>query len=1146
MRAWLQRLPSADTKQYVGNFLSVFRVRPAAEADSNSDDDNADTKFQLNHENLGKALRTQMPPQKKNGTKAWNDDRSQDVAAAFACLETFWARPSFGDNTPQTTTGFAQLDAEAIQKAARKKPTATVPRDTTVPAVITSEETPDYVTKVARWKQTLANSSVCNAEQTQFCHQVADRIVQELNDLRDGTEDAGGSSEPLRWVLHGGPGTGKSYTLRLLREKLFEETLCWQHGVQFQIVSFQAVMADLLGGDTIHHALGLDWNGDSASNALRAWERARHTLQWRWLILDEFSMVSAELLAQLELRCRELIRDLGVSKYRRHAGDSRPFGGLNIILARDLYQLPPPKGMFLGDIPWDLVAGRKASKRATGHHGQTLLWGGPSSGMQGVTELVRCERTADAWLTEVQQQLRYGQLSNDNHAFLHGRPTSVPGSWLGGRITCGNAVCGKIASANASPEQILAQECRHCRTERCARQRVATADDPRVAAAFADAVAIFPTNDIKYHANKLRALEWASARQRHLYIAVAQDTASSAVLNEKPHLADDKLQWLQRHDKECGGLYGVLPLCIGMPVRAADHLDRARGILRGCKGIVLGWSDSQGDVSDGVTLWNKLPAVVYVKFETSTPFQITGLSEPNVYPVSVTKRTWFLDRQRKFPRLRIRRVQFPLVPGFAITAHVGQGQTLREGVIADLCLGPGSNCFTAYVAFTRVAGREYLLILRPFDAAPFQKGIGLGRELLLRHLRGECIDWKALLAKYCEERSCSVCGERRQNCAFTAGQWKRDDTARVCRECTKHYADIGTPWQCNVCKQWHVEDNFPMKHRQRQCSFYRVCLTCEVKKPCTTCKVAKPESDFGAAAWKARHADRRICRACAVRVRGCWTCTSCENRMPKADFSAWCRRRAHTENGTQTCNYCFQSLALFRCAHRTRQRLRTLRTKLQRQKKEKILDQVRADISTIVRSRLPSSCQASVPQEASHQVPPKIEEQCLAEPDGKQTKEAEPKAWQEAIAEEVRKEIDKIVVERKNNIAAAAAQPAAGPTPRTQHAPSPPEGANRPPQAHAARAAQQQYTYKCPACQEAVQSSVFTGKVQTRGHCGRQFRVAGGVVCNRYVHACPTCKTPVESTRPHGRIQKTHKTPQGRECKTSQWQVAKPREPGPS
>ena len=230
--------------------------------------------------------------------------------------------------------------------------------------------------------------------------------------------------------------------------------------------------------------------------------------------------------------------------------------------------------------------------------------------------------------------------------------------------------------------------------------------------------------------------------------------------------------------------------------------------------------------------------MVYVKFDTSAPFQIRGLSESNVYPVSATEKTWHLDRHRKNPRLRIRRAQFPLVPGFAITAHVGQGQTIREGVITDLCLGPGSNPFTAYV---------------PFAAAPFQKGVGLGRELLLRHLRGEHIDWKALLAKYCEERPCSGCGERRQNCAFTAGQWKREDNDRVCRECTKHYADLGTPWQCMICKQWHAEENFPANHRQRQCSFYRVCLTCELKEVCVSCNVAKAASDFGPAAWKARH-----------------------------------------------------------------------------------------------------------------------------------------------------------------------------------------------------------------------------------------------------------------------------------------------------
>ena len=134
-----------------------------------------------------------------------------------------------------------------------------------------------------------------------------------------------------------------------------------------------------------------------------------------------------------------------------------------------------------------------------------------------------------------------------------------------------------------------------------------------------------------------------------------------------------------------------------------------------------------------------------------------------------------------------------LAPQFAITAHVAQGQTIKEGVMTDLCIGPMGNPFTVYVAITRVQGRGKLLIFRPFDAAPFQKGIGLGRDLLLRHLRGDAINWQALLAKYCEERVCSTCAERKQSTAFTPGQWKCSDTDRVCRECTKHYADAGTP-----------------------------------------------------------------------------------------------------------------------------------------------------------------------------------------------------------------------------------------------------------------------------------------------------------------------------------------------------------------
>ena len=62
-------------------------------------------------------------------------------------------------------------------------------------------------------------------------------------------------------------------------------------------------------------------------------------------------------------------------------------------------------------------------------------------GIQGVTELVECERTADGWLREVQDQIRNGNLSEDNHRFLHGKATNVPGSWLEGRVQCGNKKC---------------------------------------------------------------------------------------------------------------------------------------------------------------------------------------------------------------------------------------------------------------------------------------------------------------------------------------------------------------------------------------------------------------------------------------------------------------------------------------------------------------------------------------------------------------------------------------------------------------------------------------------------------------------------------------------------------------------------------
>ena len=55
--------------------------------------------------------------------------------------------------------------------------------------------------------------------------------------------------------------------------------------------------------------------------------------------------------------------------------------------------------------------------------------GGSEVGVQGMTELIECERCDDIWLQELQNQFRHGRFSKDMHRLLHNKPTRVPISW---------------------------------------------------------------------------------------------------------------------------------------------------------------------------------------------------------------------------------------------------------------------------------------------------------------------------------------------------------------------------------------------------------------------------------------------------------------------------------------------------------------------------------------------------------------------------------------------------------------------------------------------------------------------------------------------------------------------------------------------
>ena len=103
---------------------------------------------------------------------------------------------------------------------------------------------------------------VLNKDQYAVVELVAKRVCAEMKAVTE-TGDYSALGEPLRWCVHGGPGTGKSHVIKILKEELFGQILGWNMGVEFQIVAFQAVMADLLGGDTVHHALNIGVFGKS-------------------------------------------------------------------------------------------------------------------------------------------------------------------------------------------------------------------------------------------------------------------------------------------------------------------------------------------------------------------------------------------------------------------------------------------------------------------------------------------------------------------------------------------------------------------------------------------------------------------------------------------------------------------------------------------------------------------------------------------------------------------------------------------------------------------------------------------------------------------------------------------------------------------
>ncbi|MBU3968928.1 AAA family ATPase [Patescibacteria group bacterium] len=127
--------------------------------------------------------------------------------------------------------------------------------------------------------------------------------------------------------LTGEPGAGKTYTINKYIAYL---RYC---KIEHAITASTGIAATHIGGMTIH-----SWSGIGIKETLNKYDLdkiatseyiSRRVRRTKVLIIDEISMLRAETLSMIDAVCREIKQN------------SEPFGGIQMILVGDFFQLPP-------------------------------------------------------------------------------------------------------------------------------------------------------------------------------------------------------------------------------------------------------------------------------------------------------------------------------------------------------------------------------------------------------------------------------------------------------------------------------------------------------------------------------------------------------------------------------------------------------------------------------------------------------------------------------------------------------------------------------------------------------------------------------------------------------------------------------------
>ena len=440
-----------------------------------------------------------------------------------------------------------------------------------------------------------------------------------------------GFDDPLKMFLSGPAGTGKSRVFNALRA-FFEAK---NQARRFRVCSYMGIAAKNVGGMTLHAGLCLG-KGDKRA-------RSKEDLISMWngvdfLLIDEVSMISCEFLVTIS-------ESLSEAK-----GNSRPFGGINIIFAGDFAQLPPIlQARLFSNVKNEHSVGTKRKERKLMGR---LLWLTINTVVELKTNM-RQQGSHNSQFSELLSRLRVGRCTDADYELLKSR------------------VIG--------------------------RNRNLDLQNPR----WKTAPTIVRDNTAKDAINEQCAIAFAKQTGQTLHWYHSTDRCRGALLS-----SDELTGYLQSvHSGKTKGHLGRLPLVLGMPILITQNFDVEGGIVNGTYGIVKRIRYT-ADADGKRTLISCV-----VKVADLNDDAMPHLNSCEVPVLKDTVDITFQHPHKAKGTITIRRTQVPIIPAFAMTAHRAQGQTLPN-VIVDLQSCQGSE--SPYVMLSRVTSLQGLLILRPF------------------------------------------------------------------------------------------------------------------------------------------------------------------------------------------------------------------------------------------------------------------------------------------------------------------------------------------------------------------------------------------------------------------------------------------------